>query len=135
ENHEPSAVLVCSSPTTGPDVIVGALDSSGVSGHTFANYNALGTIDAFSLATYSCNIGNVNVSWQASNNLHPVIGGALYRYKLVNGAGRFEQIGIAWLKHGFTALTDSICCTCNGSGGSVLGQGCADPYTASRNGT
>lgn len=134
-HEQPSDLLVCSNPTTGPDVIVGALDSSGLGGNTFANYNAVGTIDAFALATYSCNIGNVNLNWIASNNQHPVIGGAMYRYKVVSGAGRFEQIGVAWLKHGFTALTDSICCTCNGQGGSVLGQGCADPYTATRNGT
>lgn len=128
---EPNGQRVCANPTTGPDVIVGGLEASG---SAVSNYTAVGTTDAISIATSSCNIGNVNVQWVASNNNHPVIGGSLYRYNVVNGSGRFEQIGLGWLKHGFTALTQNLCCACNGQGGSVLGQGCSDPYTASRNG-
>ncbi|MBI5761901.1 MAG: hypothetical protein HZA51_00080 [Planctomycetes bacterium] len=130
-HDEPNGQRVCASPNTGPDVIVGGLEASG---SAVQNYTAVGAIDAISIATSSCNIGNVNVQWVASNNNHPVIGGSLYRYNVVNGSGRFEQIGLGWLKHGFTALTQNLCCTCNGQGGSVLGQGCSDPYTASRNG-
>jgi hypothetical protein len=116
------------SPSVGPDVIVG--DITGPD-----NYSAAGGLDAISLGTDSCNIGTQNVSWIANNNLHPVIGGTLYRYSVVNGAGRFEQIGQSWLKHGFTALTQNLCCTCSGQGGAVLGVGCSDPYTAARNGS
>ena len=48
---------------------------------------------------------------------------------------RFEQIGQSWLKHAFTALTQNICgFGCNGVGGSHLGSGCSDPYSASLNG-
>ncbi len=118
----------CASPNPGPDVIVGDL-------WQISNYNAVGGIDSFAIGTYSCNIGNVVVRWQNANNLHPVIPQSMYRYKSVGGAGRFEQIGIGWCKHGFTALSDSICCTCNGGGGSILDIGCADPYTSGRNGT
>ncbi|MEK6645022.1 MAG: hypothetical protein AABZ08_14065 [Planctomycetota bacterium] len=131
-HEEPSGQRVCANPNTGPDVIVGGLEAGGAA---VQNYTAVGSIDAIAIATTSCNIGNVNVQWQANNNLHPVIGGALYRYKVTSGSGRMEQIGLGWLKHGFTALTGSLCCTCNGQGGAVLGQGCSDPYTASRNGT
>ena len=55
------------------------------------------------------------------------------------GAGnneRFEQIGQSWLKHAFTALTQNICgFGCNGVGGSHLGSGCSDPYSAGLNGS
>ncbi|MBX3356838.1 MAG: hypothetical protein KF745_00265 [Phycisphaeraceae bacterium] len=60
-----------------------------------------------------------------------MIGQNLYRIK----DGRFEQLGQSWLKHGFTALTGSVCCTCTGGGGSYLSPSCSDPYTAGRNAT
>lgn len=116
-------------PSTGPDVIVGdVVVNSG------SNYTNVGSIDAFSWGTTSCNIGSVNLLWQSGNPNHPVIPQNLYRLKTVDGAARFEQIGQGWMKHGFTALTQNLCCTCNGAGGSVLGVGCSDPYAASRNG-
>ncbi len=120
-------------PTTcgrpGPDVIVGDLQD-------ISNYAAAGGIDAISLGTYSCNIGTVNLSWIAGNNQHPVIGGNLYRYRTVLGSGRFEQIGMSWLKHGFFALSNTLCCVgCQATDGTTLGVNCSDPYTASRNGT
>jgi hypothetical protein len=99
-----------------------------------ADYTSVGTIDAFSVGTTSCNIGNANLLWQAGTVNHPVIPQNLYRYKVVGGAGRFEQIGQSWMKHAFTALTQNLCGTCNGRGGSVLGVGCSDPYTPTRNG-
>ena len=116
-------------PSTGPDVIVGDIVINSGS-----NYTNVGSIDAFSWGTTSCNIGSVNLLWQASNSNHPVIPQNLYRLKTADGVARIEQIGQGWLKHGFTALTQNLCCTCNGSGGSVLGVGCSDPYSASRNG-
>ncbi|HRX86330.1 MAG TPA: PQQ-dependent sugar dehydrogenase [Phycisphaerae bacterium] len=107
----------------GPDVIVGdLLDVS--------NYNRVGDIDAFAVGTTSCNMGDANLSWVASTNQHPVIAQNMYRLK----NGRFEQVGMSWLKHGFTALTQNLCCTCSGQGGSVLGVGCSDPYCCGLNG-
>jgi hypothetical protein len=45
---------------------------------------------------------------------------------------RFEQIGQSQVKHAFTALTQNLCSLgCNGVGGSRLGSGCSDPYSAS----
>ena len=100
------------------------------------NYSASGTLEALALGTYSCNMGDVWLNWFSSTNQHPVIGGELYRFKIVNGAGRFEQVGLSWLKHGFFALSNNLCCTnCQGTDGTHLGVRCSDPYTAGRNGT
>ncbi len=111
-------------PLVGPDVIVGVLYSVG-------NYSNFGGTDAFSFGTVSCNIGSQNLQWVAATNQHPVIGQNVFRLK----NGRFEQIGQAWLKHGFTALTNNDCgCGCNGVGGTQLGVGCSDPYSAGLNG-
>ena len=118
--------------SVGPDVIVGDLQD-------IANYasQTIGgvTYDAVSFGTYSCNIGNVWVNWFASTNQHPVIGNNLYKYSTVNGATRIEQIGMSWLKHGFYALSNTLCCSgCQSTNGMHLGVHCSDPYTASRNG-
>ncbi|MBI5365387.1 MAG: hypothetical protein HZA53_19575 [Planctomycetes bacterium] len=116
--------------STGPDVIVGELIDT-------INAAPVGGIDALALGTYSCNIGNVQLNWVSNNANHPVIAQNLYRYKVIAGAGRMEQVGMSWLKHGFTALQDNLCCpTCTASPvGSRLGIGCADPYTAGLNGS
>jgi len=110
---------------TGPDVIVG-----GIVG--MQNYGSQGGIAAFSVGTTSCNIGTANLLWVANTNQHPVISQNLYR---LSGDGKFTQIGQSWLKHAFFALTQNLCSTCNGQGGSVLGVGCADPYSSGLNGT
>lgn len=118
------SVAQCTNPTQGPDVIVGDLIDIG-------NYGKVGNISGYSIGTTSCNIGNMNLKWISGTNEHPVIGQNLYRLK----DGRFENVGISWLKHGFTALTQNLCCTCNGVGGSQLGIGCSDPYSAGLNGS
>ncbi|MEM7165447.1 MAG: dockerin type I repeat-containing protein [Planctomycetota bacterium] len=110
----------------GPDVIVGEI-------YGVSNYGAAGGYNAYSVGTRSCNIGTTNLEWFASTNKHPVIGQNLFRLK----DGRFEQIGMSWLKHGFTALQFNACgCGCAPSGsGSLLGVGCSDPYGSSLNGS
>ena len=114
--------------STGPDVIVGDITGP-------QNYSTSGGYDALSLGTTSCNLGTQPLGWHSSTNQHPVIGGELYKYKVVNGAGRFEQVGLSWLKHGFFALSQGLCCSgCQGTDGSTLGVRCSDPYTADRNG-
>lgn len=110
--------------STGPDVIVGDLTGP-------ANYTATGGIDAFSVGTTSCNIGSVWLNWFSGTNQHPIIPQNMYRLK----NGRFEQIGQSWMKHGFFALSQSLCCTCSGTtDGTHLGVGCSDPYSPTRNG-
>ena len=109
--------------TTGADVIVGDID--GVS-----DYTNVGGIDAFSCGTTSCNIGDTPLDWIDGTNLHPVIGQNAFR--LHNG--RFEQIGQSWLKHGFLALNQNLCDTCQPTPTTSLGVGCSDPYSSALNG-
>ena len=129
-----SDVLPALSPSTGtvpgPDVVVG--DLSGL-----AQFGASsGTQVGLAVGTDSCNFGTIDLDWFAlpSNN-HPVIPQNLYR--MSGGATndeRFEQIGQSSVKHAFTALTNNICSLgCNGIGGTRLGSGCSDPYSASLN--
>jgi hypothetical protein len=110
---------------TGPDVIVGDLPGT-------SNWGVVGGIRAYSVATTSCNIGNQNLDWISGNNQHPVIGQNLYRFK----NGRFEMIGQSWLKHGFFALSGSLCFNdCQSTNGTELGVHCSDPYSSSLNGS
>jgi hypothetical protein len=112
----------------GPDVIVGDLSD-------ILRWGGDATRQSYSVGTTSCNIGTMRLDWFSNSNRKPVIGQNLYRYKVVNGSGRFEQIGQSWLKHGFFALSQSLCSPCNDStNGSQLGVGCSDPYSASLNG-
>ncbi len=106
------------------NIIVGDL-------YNLSSYGSSNGIAAFSVGTTSCNLGDQPVPWVSSTPDHPVIG--LNMYRLKNGA--MEQIGMSWLKHGFLALSGSVCTPCNGSGGSQLDPGCSDPYSASLNGS
>ena len=110
-----------------PDVIVGALTGPS----NYAHNSALGK-DAFSVGTTSCNIGTAPLLWIANNNQHPVIGQTAFR--LLDG--RFEQIGQSWLKHGFFALSQTLCGGCpNTTNGTTLGIACSDPYSSGLNGS
>ncbi len=115
----------CSNPASGPDVIVGEIPN-------ISNFGSTGGMAGYSLGTTSCNVGTQELLWIANNNQHPVIGQNIYRAE----NGRFEQVGISWLKHGFTALQQNLCCSCNSSGtGTRLGVGCSDPYSSGLNGS
>lgn len=97
----------------GPDVIVSTIGSS------FGEYGAVGDIGAYAVTTVSCNVGDEEAVWIDSGvqpNRHPVIGTQLYRFKTVNGATRFEQIGMSWLKHGFCAADAPQCTSINPNG-------------------
>lgn len=110
------------------DVSLGALADVQQVAHagTFPN----GAV-AVAMATTSCNLGTVDVPWLAPmDEQHPVIHMALYRLL----AGRFEQIGVSWMKHGFYALSSSDCTQCqNPSDGTFLGVGCSDTYDVANN--
>ena len=106
-------------------MIVGAIPSA-------STFGTVGDMSAYSLATTSCNVGDQELLWIANNNQHPVIGQNIYRME----NGRFEQVGLGWLKHGFTALQQNLCCSCTSSGtGTRLGIGCSDPYGSALNGS
>ncbi|KAB2950392.1 MAG: hypothetical protein F9K18_14980 [Thermoanaerobaculia bacterium] len=128
-----------SAQTVGPDVTViqlTGIDNNGVSSG----------IRGYSIGTTSCNVGNQPVAWcnsiggcgllQAQD--HPVIAQNLFRLK----GGRFDQIGMSWLKHGFLSTNSpsasclpGIGCQPPPLGGDQLGVGCTDTYGASLNGS
>jgi len=121
---EPGGIAGGCTPGTGPDVIVG--DLSGIS-----RWGTIDGISAYSIGTTSCNIGDTPLPWFANTDQHPVIAQNFYRLK----DGRFEQIGMSWLKHAFAAVTGNLCCTCQNPGVStLLGVGCSDPYGSFLNG-
>ena len=99
------------------------------------NYGSANGIAAFSVGTTSCNIGDADLKWIAETNEHPVIGQNMYK---LNG-GRLTCIGQSWLKHGFFALSGTLCSGaggCDGDpSGNHLGPGCSDPYSALLNGS
>lgn len=137
-----AALAPAASAQVGPDVTVYS-----VSG--FSNYGAVGGVRAYSLGTTSCNIGDRPVNWCDSpggcsglqSNQHPVIAQSVYRLK----EGRFEQIGMSWLKHGFLSTNSNAGSSCVGPGsqqctvpprgGDELGIGCTDTYGSGLNGS
>src|SRR2546430_1882901 len=129
-NGEPQFVMMPAVGTQpGPDVIVGNLPS-------VEQFGSVGTQVGLAVGTDSCNNGQVDLDWFAlPNNDHPVIPQNLYRMSGgTDNIERFEQVGQSWLKHAFAAASSNTCgFGCNGVGGSHLGSGCSDLYSASLN--
>jgi len=116
------AVRFCAAGV-GPDVIVVDLDA-------VDDYSRDHPFAVLSMKTESCNAGDELLQWQAlPSNEHPVIAQNMYRLK----DGRLEQIGQAWVKHGFSTFDSGTCGLCDGNLGQVLGVGCSDPYGANLN--
>ena len=111
------------------DMALGGLQSLVVLGHEGV-FGAGRT--GFSLTTIACNVGDVNIPWRrAMDPAHPGIVMALYR----DHQGRFEQVGVSWVKHGFFAQSGSSCTTCQSpTNGTELGVGCSDTYGSANNG-
>ena len=134
-----AAPVAAQTPTSGPDVTVINLTDIG-------NYGSSGGFRGYSVGTNSCNVGDQPVNWcdngggcgTLTDDQHPVIAQGMYRLK----NGRFDQIGMSWLKHGFlsTNSPDATCqtghpsCTTPPLFGSQLGVGCTDTYGAGLNG-
>jgi hypothetical protein len=137
-------VTASSSGTVGPDVTIYSLSDIG----NYTSGGPIGGMRAYSVGTVSCNIGDQPLNWCDNNggcgpltwNQHPVIAQNLYRLK----NGRFEQLGMSWLKHGFLS-TNSFANDCRGAnnetcvspplGSNQLGVGCTDPYGSGLNGS
>ena len=115
----------CTFSGKSPDVIVGALAKP-------TRFGDVGGITAYGVGTTSCNLGSCWLNWIGTTADHPVIGQNMFRLE----NGRFEQIGQAWLKHGFAADAGSVCGSCvRPPDGTHLGVNCSDPYSSSLNGS
>ncbi|MCP3920420.1 MAG: hypothetical protein GY711_33245 [bacterium] len=118
-------VLDCTTPTTGPDVVLG--DLTGIE-----RIASLGSVGAYAIGTTKCNYGDGNLASLTNTSEHPVLLQHLYRLH----EGRFEQIGMSWARHGYIVAATLGCCgTCTPSGStSLLGPGCADANATATNG-
>jgi hypothetical protein len=115
----------CDDPGEAPNVIVGDL-------HAVRRWGNVGGITAFSIGTTSCNVGTCWLNWITGSgaNQHPTIGQNLFRLK----DGRIEHVGQSWLKHGFYALSETVCSPdCLPTDGEHLGVNCSDPYSTDLN--
>jgi hypothetical protein len=108
-----------------------------------ANFGSSGGVRGYALGFTACNEGTAPVGWcdepggcpeGLTDAGHPVLAQNLYRLK----NGRFEQIGMSWLKHGVNSTnnSDAACGTCVEPPGAnhQLGVGCTDTYGAAANG-
>ncbi|MCC6405877.1 MAG: hypothetical protein IT453_01835 [Planctomycetes bacterium] len=88
---------------------------------------------AMSMSTTACNVGTVNVGWNAPMNTnHPVISFLVCREE----NGRFEQISDrSYVKHGFYATNQGGCASCSNPSGNpnTLFVGCSDTYGTDNN--
>ena len=90
-------------------------------------------LNAAVFATTACNVGTKVISWSAPMDPHHPFIAFLVAREL---NGRFEQINErAWVKHGYFAVSSTLCGTCipPGSNG-LLGIGCSDTYSVNSNG-
>jgi hypothetical protein len=128
----PDSMGSVSGSSVGPDIIVISLISMNTYGSMIDP--GLGErVSAYSVGATSCNIGDEPANWDQHSNEHPVIAQNVYRLH----DGRFEQVGMSWLKHGFFAVLGTQCGECvapPGITGTKLGVNCSDPYSAGLNG-
>ncbi len=109
----------------GPDVIVSDL-------YETTRFGTVNGVTAYGIGTMACNIGDQPALWNRDTNQHPVIAQHLYRLK----DGRFQQIGLSWVKHGFGATNGPVCGPCQPTAERQrLMPNCADPYSAFLNGS
>ena len=120
-------------PAAGKDLVVCRI--GGNTGTDFAEYTTAGGISAYAIGTTSCNNGDSLLFWidhGADADQHPVIAQNLFRL----WSGRFEQIGMSWLKHGFCAADSPTCTSCTTDANcDTLQIGCSDVYGSSINGS
>jgi len=119
-------------PVSGPDLVVCRI--GGNNGTDLAEHSTVGGISAYAMGTTACNNGDTLLFWIDSgpnDDQHPVIAQNLFRFM----DGRFEQIGMSWLKHGFCAADFPTCEDCSPDGDcDILQIGCSDTYGSGING-
>lgn len=136
-NH-PSGMLalaaclrVCSAVSAAPDLIGGEVQSPVL-------WGTVDNVSAYSFGVTHCNVGTSPLSVVQNTNQHYVFTQNFYRFRTVDGAGRFEQLGQGWVFHSFCSLQTTVCAACSPACGgccSTLGVGCSDSNTASRVGS
>jgi hypothetical protein len=127
----PAAAIAAAAIGTG-GATAGAIGPDVVCFYTANQVSYLGSsggIGGYAMSTTSCNYGDQEADWYSGTNNTPLIGQNAYRLK----DGRFEQIGMSWLKHSFCALSEPGCGDCQPTDCSTLGIGCADTYGAGLN--
>lgn len=112
----------------GPDVIT-YLVANTFGGYDMEYYGQASGVLGYAMASTAGNTGNMVSQWTGNGGQYsPVIAQNCYRIK----DGRFEQIGLSWLKHSFCAVSEAMC-SCQSTSCSSLGIGCADTYWAGLN--
>ncbi len=117
--------LCAGAALTSPDLICSSIDSA----------TSFGVVDgksAYSFGTTLCNVSDVEISWDATSNKHPVISQTLYR--LDNG--QIQQIGIGFVRHTTIPLASNACnLGCTPAGFNALGAGCSTASSSATNGS
>ncbi|MCP3915545.1 MAG: PKD domain-containing protein [bacterium] len=120
-----AALTVCGAASAQlPDVAV----SQVAGGNDWNYYGTSAGIAAYSVATTSCNVGNVQIDWMDPWDM-PVIAQNMFR--IVDG--HIEQLGYSFLKDSFCAVSEPSCGSCSSTPCDTLGVGCADTYWAGLN--
>lgn len=112
-------------PPTGADVLVGELSS-------MVQFGRVGDTVGCAIDSPLCNAGDAPFDWYPNPDpRHPFMIFNMYRLK----AGRFEQIGGSWVKHGWSASQGNACgLGCQPNPNNLrLGVGCSDIYSAAAN--
>ncbi len=120
------ALGLIATPTiaAGPDVVLSDING-------FQAFGPVGGKRAYIIGSDTCNIGDEDLIW--ANDGTPML--SMNMYRLANG--RFEQIGMGWLKtaccaaEGSNPLCGNSCDS--GPGSNTLGAGCLDVYGAGWN--
>jgi len=128
-----STLIVLTSGLAAQSNAVTGLDGRLTSISSFSRLGTTSTLVGYAAQNDMCNVGSVNIPWQAAMaENHPKFGFMLARE--LNG--RFEQISDrSFCKHAFLTINGSgVCGPCQGGSGSLMGLNCTDVYGVFNNG-
>ncbi|MHC4695848.1 MAG: hypothetical protein ACYTFA_03785 [Planctomycetota bacterium] len=114
--------------SSGPDLLIADLQS------VWRWSPRVGDITAYSIGDAVCNVGDEGLNWMGNSPDHPVFAQNIYRLK----EGRFEHIGMSWVRHGQFPGNGTICtalprCPFDPTG-RQLNPECSDIHTSELNG-